>query len=502
MAVRAALGAGRGRIARQLLTESLLLAIAGSALGLVLASLGIDRLVGMLPAAVPRLGQVGIDGPVLAFTLLVALLTGVLFGVAPSLRAAKIDLNDALKRGGRTSCASAGRLRRGLVVAEVALALVLLIGAGLLGLSFWRIQAVDTGLRREPLLALQLALPESRYPDSARVTAFYETLLSRLRALPDAQSVGLTSHVPLDSGGFRIGVTILGRPPVSPQQSPAARYRAVSANYFATLGVPVVAGRGLDERDRRGGVRVAVINQTMAQRYWTKENPIGQRFTLDDNDPTPAEIVGVVTDVKHFGPVAENQPEFFMPFAQASDFLLSRGLNVVVQPRGDIAYALATVRSTLRSLDPELPLYRVTTLQQLHRESVAMPRVYGALLGSFALAALLLAAIGIYGVIAYTVAQRQREIGVRIALGASRRDVLNLVVGDGVRLAVLGAGLGLLGALGLTRLIAAQLYNVSATDPEVFIGVTAVLIAIALLACWLPARRAAKLDPMVALRTE
>jgi predicted permease len=505
IAVRAALGAGRVRIARQLLTESLLLALLGGALGLWLASIGIDVLVRLLPATIPRLGQVAINGTVLVFTLGTVLLTGVLFGLAPSMRAARTDLNDALKKGGRTPGARTGKLRSGLVVAEMALALVLLIGAGLLARSFWRILSVDTGLRREPLVALQTSLPESRYPQPVTFANFGDAVLERLHALPDVQSVGLTSHVPLGSGGNSISVTILGRPPVEPQQLPNAHYRAVSAGYFSTLGIPVVAGRGFDDRDRASSTRVAVINQTMAQRLWPKENPIGHRFLLDDREKEPVEIVGVVANVKHFGPAADIQPEFFVPFAQGRESFwrfANRSFYIVVQPRGEIAAATSAVRRAVWSADSELPLYRVTTLQQLHRDSMAMPRVYGLLLSGFAMSALLLAAIGIYGVMAYTVAQRTREIGVRLALGASRPDVIKLIVGGGVRLALLGGGIGLLAALALTRLIASQLYQVSATDPEVFIGLAVLLIVIGLVACWLPARRAAKVDPMIALRAE
>ena len=505
IALRAALGAGRLRIVRQLLTESLVLAVLGGALGLALAFLGTDALARLLPSTIPRLSQVGLNGTVLAFTIGTVLVAGLLFGVAPSLRAARAQLNDGLKSGGRSGTARGGRLRTGLVVTEVALALMLLIGAGLFVRSFQRILSVDTGLRRETVVALQTSLPEVRYQTPASVVAFGDTVHERLAVLPDLQSAALTSHVPLGSGGLSISVTIFGRAPVEPQKVSNANYRAVTPGYFSTLGIPVVAGRDLSERDRANTTRVVVINQTMALQFWPGENPIGARFTLDDGEKEPAEVVGVVGDVRHFGPTADVRPEFFVPFAQGRESFwrfVNRTFYVVARPRGDPGVALAAVRRAIWSVDAELPLYRNSTLEAFHRETMAMPRVYSTLLGGFALTALLLAAIGIYGVMAYTVAQRTREIGVRIALGASARDVLKLVVGDGARLTLLGVGLGLLGAFGLTRLIASQLYAVSATDPQVFGGLAALLLAIALFACWLPARRAAKVDPMVALRSE
>jgi putative ABC transport system permease protein len=335
--------------------------------------------------------------------------------------------------------------------------------------------------------------------------AFYQSVLERLSVLPEVQSVACSSHLPLGSGGFNIAVMIEGRPPTSPQEVPTAFYRAVSADYFRVLGIPHVAGRAFTNLDREGATRVGIINQLMARQLWPGENPLGKRFTVDDNETTPIEIVGVVGEVKHFGLDNESRPEFFVPYQQAPPILwrwMSRSLSVVVRTRTESATALAGVRQAIWSVDSELPLYRVTSLEQLLSDSISMQRVYMALLVGFALIALLLSIVGIYGVMSYLVAQRTHEIGIRIALGAHPRDVLKLMINQGMRLTMIGVIIGLLSAFALTRFMSTLLFGIGATDPITFMVIATLLGSVALLACWIPARRATKVDPLVALRCE
>jgi putative ABC transport system permease protein len=507
MAIRLALGASAWRLSRQLLTESMVLACLGGVLGLLLAVWGTDALVAILPDYIPRLGEAGIDRTVLGFTLGIALLTGVLFGLAPALQASRQDTNEVLKEGGRNAPAGTNRyrLRSALVVGEIAIALLLLVGCGLLIRSFWRLQAVDPGFNPENVATLQMALPEARYPQPGQAVAFYQSVLERIAVLPEVQSVAFSSHVPLDSRGFNISVMIEGRPPTPPQQMPTAFYRAVSADYFRVLGIPQVAGRAFTDLDRDGAARVGIINQMMAQRLWPGENPLGKRFTVDDNERTPIEIIGVVDDVKHFGLDNESGPEFFVPYQQATAAywrFVSRSLSIIVRPRAESASALAGVRRAIWSVDSELPLYRVTTLEQLLSNSIAMQRVYMALLVGFAFIALLLAVVGIYGVMSYIVTQRTHEIGIRMALGAHTRDVLKLMIRQGMTLTMIGVVIGLLSAFALTRFMSNLLFGIGATDPVTFAVIAVLLAGVALLSCYLPARRAAKVDPMVALRCE
>lgn len=506
MAVRLALGAGRWRLFRQLVTESVILAGLGGAVGLLLALLCLEMLVALLPGNIPRLGQVGIDSTVLGFTLGIALLTGLLFGLAPGLQASKPDLQDALKESGRaTAGPDRHRLRSALVVAEVAVTLVLLVGAGLMVRSFWRLQAVNPGFNPGTVFSLQMALPESRYPEPRQTAAFYQTVLEQVTALPDVQSAALCSQLPLGSRGFGIAVFIEGRPRLGPREVPMAHYRAVSADYFRVLRIPQVAGRWFNERDREGAVRVGIINETMARRYWSGEDPLGKRFTLDDNETTPIQIVGVVRDVKHFGLEAEAGPEFFVPHQQAPALFwrwVGGSLHLVVQPRTSASSVLAGIRRAIWSTDAQLPLYNVTSLERLLAESIGMRRVYMWLLAVFAVLALLLGAVGIYGVMTYTVSQRTHEIGIRMALGAQQRDVVKLVVKQGTLLTLTGTVIGLISAFVLTRVLSSLLFGVTATDPATFAMIPLLLVAVALLACYFPARRAAKVDPMVALRYE
>ncbi|MFL6333876.1 MAG: ABC transporter permease [Pyrinomonadaceae bacterium] len=498
VAVRAALGASRWRIVRQLLAESLLLSGLGGALGLLLAVWGVDLLVGLDPSGVQRAGEVTLDWRVLAFTFGLSLLTGLLFGLAPALQASKADLVESLKEGGRAGQGLArNRLRSALVVAEVALTLVLLVGAGLLLKSFSRLLAVDPGLDPRGVLTLDVALPAAKYNEPQRITAFYEQLLQEAAALPGVQAAGAVSILPLagdDSSNF---VQIEGRAPLPPGQALRAGRRNVSADYFRALGIPLKQGRSLNASDASGAQPVLVINEAMARSFFQGEGPVGKRVRTGDKSPW-VEIVGVVGDVRHRGLDVDTRPEMFFPHTQTP----SRQMTLVVRSAGDPAALAGPLRERVRAIDRDQPVGNVKTMEEWVSESVASRRFTAALLGVFAAAAAALAALGLYGVVSYTVAQRTHEIGLRVALGARPRDVLRLVIGQGMALTLVGTAIGVAAALALTRLMASLLFGVGATDAGVFVAVPVLLAAVALLACYFPARRATKVDPMVALRYE
>jgi putative ABC transport system permease protein len=506
IAVRASLGASRSRVVRQLLVESLLLALVGGLAGVMVGGWGIDALVRTLPAEVPRASDIRLDAAVLGFTLLLSLATGILFGLVPAIRASRLDLTASLKEGARTMGGVAhARLRAGLTVSQVALALVLLVGAGLLVKSFVRVQEVKAGFDPAKVLTFRVALPEARYAGPQQVAAFYRDLLERTRGIPGVTAAGAVSHLPLDEPGATISFWVEGRPRPAPDQTDTTRYRAASAEYFRAMSVPVLLGRGLDERDREGAPRAGVINQTMARRSFAGQDPIGQRLTLDDDAKEPLEIVGVVGDVRHFGLDAEPQPELYMAYAQAPPAFWNwhdRSLNVVLRTSGDPAEVAPAVGAVVRAADADLPVMALRPMTQVMADSLATRRVYMRLLTLFAALALVLAAVGIYGVLSYAVARRTGEVGLRMALGATRRDVLGLVVGEGLRLTGAGIAIGLLAALGLTRILSALLFEVSPTDPLTFAAVAVVLGAVAILASYLPAQRATRVDPLVALRYE
>jgi predicted permease len=499
MAIRAALGAGRFRLVRQMLTESTLLAGLGGATGLMLAAWGTQLVTRLNPNDFPRINEVSVDGRVLGFSLFVSLITGVLFGLAPALQLPKHGLYETLKEGGR-GIAGGKRawLRQSLVISEVALALALLIGAGMLINSFARLMQVNRGFDPSNVLAINLNLPASKYPTGAQQAAVLQQMLEHVSAAPGVRAAGLTSVLPF-MGGPATDFVIEGRAPVPDSQAPQADIRIVDAEYFRTLSIPLRAGRTFTERDTADAPRVMVINEEMARRHWPGESPIGQRVTMKDwGPPLTGEIVGVMTDVKADGLDAATRPMIYWPYPQFPSIFN----NLVIRTAGEPLSVVAAVKSQIWSVDRDQPLSRIQTMEDVISGSVAPRRFNMQLLGIFAALALALAAVGIYGVISYSVAQRTHEIGIHLALGARPTDVRRFVVRQGMRLVLIGGLIGLACALALTRLMTSLLFGVSATDPVTFVSVTALLIIVGLLACYLPARRATKVDPLVALRHE
>ncbi|HEV2860568.1 MAG TPA: ABC transporter permease [Pyrinomonadaceae bacterium] len=497
MAVRAALGAGRLRLVRQLLTESLLLAAAGGAAGLLFAYWGSDLLTALGASGLPRGARVGVDGRVLAFTFMMTLLTGLAFGFVPAWAGAKAGVHGILKEDGR---GATGRRagRRLLVVTEIACALMLLIGAGLLIKSFVRLQAVEPGFDPSGVVTMQFSLPDARYSEPPQVAAFYARLVEHARTVPGVRAAGAVSRLPLAGDRSTMGLTVEGRPAVSGQYE-EVHFRAVTPDYFRALGVPLRAGRELGERDGAEAPPVVLVNETTARKYWPGADPVGRRVKLGPGAQGPwVTVVGVVGDVRNFGLESEAKPEVYVPHRQSPQ---SR-MRLVLRTDGDPLSLVPAVRSAVRSLDAELPFSQVATMEELLARSVAQRRLSTLLLGVFAGTALLLAAIGIYGVMAYSVTQRTREIGIRMALGARRGDVVRMVLRQGMALALAGVACGLGGGLVAARLMRGLLYGVSAVDPLTFVGMAGVLTCVALLACYVPARRATKIDPLVALRAE
>src|SRR6266540_980622 len=502
IAVRIALGAGRWRIVRQLLTESVLLASAGGLCGLLVAVWSFALLRHLIPSGLAGSVALGLDGQALAFTLGLSLLTGVLFGLAPAWQATRMDVNEALKQSGARSGSVHNRLQNALVVVEVASALVLLIGAGLLIQTFYRLRQVDLGFRVENTLTLQTRLPRARYMDHAKRTVFFQQTLERVRALPGVVSAAYASRQPLTSLRGIYSLTIEGR---SAQGGVAqeADHRQISPEYFATLGIPLRRGRVFDERDTLQTEPVAIINETMARRFWPDENPLGKRFAIDeDGKPAahPLTVVGVVGDVKHRGLENDVWPEFYMPHAQVDYNAFSIPSYLIVRTASDPLSLAAAVRQDIHSVDPSQPAAEVRTVESLLDEMVAQRRLRMTLLAAYAGLALLLAAVGIYGVLAYFVTRRTAEIGVRVALGAQAGDVLRFVLRRGMGLALIGVALGLIVSFAMMRLMKTLLFGISATDPLTFGAVALLLSLVALVACIVPARRATKVDPLAVLR--
>jgi putative ABC transport system permease protein len=505
MTIRAALGASRRRVIQQLLTESVLLALAGGALGLLLALWGIDLLATLQPADIPRLAELRVDRVVLLFASALSLLTGVAFGLAPALQVSKLDLNDALKEGGKGAGEAGGRhrLRSFLIVSEIALSLVLLIGAGLMIKSFWRLMQVDPGFNPENALTAVVSLPVAKYAETERQIAFFQQAVERVGNLPGVEAAGVTTDIPL-FGGSSTGFDVGGRPPYPPGQRPMVEFRSVSPGYFRAMGIPLLRGRAFTEQDRADAPGVVIVNETLARRYFPGEDPVGKRLGL--SAPTDwREIVGVARDARNFGLDEEVRPEAYMPYTQSTPGYLSGSVSamiLVARTASDPQGLGASVKREVQALDSAQPVYNVKTMEQYMADSTARRRFNMLLLAIFAGVALVLAVVGLYGVMSYTVLQRTHEIGIRMALGARRGDVLRMIVGQGLILALVGAALGLAAAFALTRVIRGMLYGVGSTDPATFIAVTALLLIVSLLSCLIPARRATKVDPLIALRYE
>jgi putative ABC transport system permease protein len=501
--VRAALGAGRGRLVRQLLTESVLLSLIGGAVGLLLARWGVDLLLAFKPANLPRLSEIGIDLRVLAFTLSVSVATGLLFGLVPALSATRLNLNEALKEGGRGATGSAARqrVRSVLVVSEIALALVLLIGAGLLIKSFWRLQSVDPGFNTANLLTMRVELPEARYREIPKQIVFRQRVLEAMNSLPGVQAA-MISELPMSGDLLTHNFVIEGRDPLAPGDEPELVTRSVTRDYFETMGIPLLAGRSFSVQDNADAPMVAVINQSMVREYFPSQDAIGARFRWARGNPTAwITIVGVVGDVKHFGFERAEQPAAYTAYEQL-DQPWKRWMTLVIRSNTDQAALLTQMKRQLWTVDGQVPVTRVRSMTEVMSASLAEQRFNMALLGIFAAVALTLAAIGIYGVMSYSVTQRTHEIGVRIALGADRSNVVTLVLRQGLVLTAIGVVTGLATALALTRVMSSLLFGVSATDPLTFAIISVLLAGVALVACFVPARRATKVDPMIALRYE
>ncbi len=500
LAIRAALGAGRFRLMGQMLIESTLLALLGGLLGLALAASTLKLITALAPQNIYRLNAVSLDGRVVVFTLLVSLLTAVLFGLVPAWQASRISLVTALKEGsgGASDGAARHHLRNLLVVAEVALALLLLTGAGLLIRSFIRLQTVPTGFEPEHLTAMTINLPLTSYPDRQSRIAFTERLMPKLAALPVLQAAASSSSLPLDVGLQGTEFKIESQP-VSPGREPHTQVSIVSPGYFRALGTPLLQGRDFTAADNADAPGVVIINSHLAQQYFPGQDPLGKRVDMGFRSGTPLQIIGVAADVRQDTLQAELHPAMYLPYAQSPTSL---PLILLFRSASNPSIVVSAVRQQVQELDARLPVYDVKTMNQVLSTAVARPRFITFLLGVFAAVALLLATIGIYGVMSYTVAQSTREIGIRMALGAQPRDVLKLVVGQGLVLSTSGVVFGLVAAFALTRLMQNLLFGISATDPLTFIAVPLSLILIVLLACYVPARRATQIDPLVALRYE
>jgi putative ABC transport system permease protein len=500
IAVRAALGASRVRLVRQFLTESVLLALMAGALGVALASWGVALLVSAATGNIPRAAEISVDGRVLGFTILIAVVTGVVFGLAPALQASKADLNDTLKDTSRGSGGGSrrARIRGALVVTEVALSVILLIGAGLLIRSFVRLQGVDAGFNPTHLLVANINLPASKYSQPAERAGFYRRLSEDLASLPGVTSVGVVQGLPLTGFDARTPIAIDGRPVPPMPERPIVSVGIVSPDFFETFGIPLLQGRFFTEHDDEAGPVAVLINRSFARKYFPDEDPIGKRLLGGGPQLQAREIVGVVGDIRQIGLNTSPAEGFYLCSNQRPQL----AMNVVLRTEGPPLALSNALRSRVIAIDRDQPVATIQTMEEVVSNSISNQRFTLLLLGLFAAVALVLAAIGIYSVMAYTVTQRTGEIGLRMALGAQTRDVMKLVVGQGMTTALIGVAVGVGGAFALTRLMTSLLFSITATDPITFVAIPVILTGVALAACFVPARRAARVDPMVALRYE
>lgn len=497
IAIRGALGAMRTRLVRQLLTESVLLSVVGGLCGLLIAVAGIRTLMTLTPPDIPRTKEVGIDLWVLGFTLLVSLITGVIFGLAPALQASKVNINESLKEGGRSATSGSGtrRVSNLLVIAEVAVSLMLLISAGLMIKSFLRLRAVSPGFDAHNLLTMQIALPPSKYPDEPKQIQFVEQLVARMANIPGVTAVGMSNGLPLGRGS-ETAYLVEGQAALTADQQPIAVEFGVTAHYFSAMNIPVLKGRAFTERDTMNAPKVIIIDESLARKAFPNQDPIGKR--LIPLAGVPHEIVGVVADVKHYGLAKKQKEQFYFSYLQHGN----PSLYLLVRTGANPMSLVGLVRSQVSSLDKDQPVYDVTSMEERLSLTIAKPRFNALLLGIFAGLALILSMVGIYGVISYSVNQRIHEIGLRLALGAQRFHIFKMVVGQGLVLAVIGIAVGIAGAIAFGRVMASLLFGVVTSDLTIFTSVSLLLALVAFIACYLPARKATRVDPMVALRIE
>ena len=501
IALRLALGAGRSRLTRQFLTESVLLAVIGGAVGLLLSIAGLRVLKTFIPDTISQAQAISIDAKVLVFTGLVALVTGIIFGLAPAMQVSHLDINDTLKEGGRDAAGGTrgNRIRALLVIGEIAVSFVLLMGAGLLINSFMHLRNLHPGFRANHLLTMKIPLSEVKYPDKERRSPFYAEVLRRVQALPGVQSAAVAGNLPLTYDGDSMPIGIEGRTDPPPDQRPDVILRVVGPGYFSTMGIPLVRGRDFSEQDKADSARVVIVSEKTARHFWPGENPIGKRLkpgSTNRNIPW-IEIIGVVKDVRQNDFVSEPKMQMYMPYQQLNSFAPNA---LVVRTNVEPLSLAGAVRNAIWAVDKDQPVSNLRSMDEIVSEAVARQRFSMLLLGIFAALAMVLAAVGIYGVMSYSIAQRTREIGLRIALGAQKSDVLKMILRQGLRFVAAGLAIGLAASFVLTRVMASLLFGISATDPATFVSISLVLIAVALLASYIPAVRAMKIDPMLALR--
>jgi putative ABC transport system permease protein len=513
IAIREALGASRWRIAQQMLTESMLMALGGGALGALLAWWSVNAFVASRPASVPRIDQIAVDLRVLAFAMVVSIATGIAFGLAPALRTSSIDLLASLKEAGRGSRGAGRRTRSALVVAEVALALVLLIGAGLTIRSFSRLMAIDLGFDPSHVVTMRLNLPNARYPELVRWTAFHEELLRRAAAIPAVEAVGLNSAVPLDGAGSESAVRYEGQPPPrsAHEEGTTALFHASTPDYFRAMGIAIVRGRSFTERDTAGTTPVVIVDETLVRKFFPNADPIGKRIAFESRGHGPdapsiwREIVGVVRPVRHYALVGgPANVQVYAPFDQLPIYFRDRRPTMALLARTslDPEQLAASIRQAARAIDPDIPVYGIQTMEHYVDQAMEQSRISMTLLALFGGLALLLSGLGIYGVLSYIVSRRTHEIGIRMALGATRRDVMRLIVGHGMALTIVGIAIGLAASWAITRSLSTLLVGISPHDPGTFTAIAVLLAAIAFVASYLPGRCATRVDPVIALRDE